>query len=52
MHEAAKCGNLDIIHFLLTETYIDPNMIGRGNIYISGEGSKWPEEGNSYFSIV
>lgn len=32
LHEAAKYGNFDIIHYMLTETDIDPNSVGRGSI--------------------
>lgn len=32
LHEASKYGNLDIAHFMLTETDIDPNMVSRGAI--------------------
>lgn len=38
LHEAAKYGNLDIAHFMLTETDIDPNMVSRG--WINDESRK------------
>lgn len=46
LHEAAKIGNFDIIHFMLSDTDIDPNMVGRGEINISKEESKTCEFDN------
>lgn len=42
LHEAAKQGNLDITHFMLTETEVDPNMVARHSDKENSEESKSP----------
>ena len=53
LHEAAKQGNFDIVHYLLSETDIDPNMIGRGTIQESPEETKEEQNGKPfYFAFI
>jgi hypothetical protein len=46
LHEAAKMGNFNIIHFMLTDTGIDPNLVGRGEINLKKEETKTDEFDN------